>query len=177
MLIMIFAFNYTIIATPFFVILWGSVFVVCCIILIIFFIKSLFKKAYSKVLNKVVAIHFLTLIFLPYIIIDSMKKEIIDHLSRDYIMLTLSIIFLIFYVFVMLRISLSVLTYFKGYKKDNFKIESIKDIDEKLNQLYFLFMYDNERHVMSGTADVKKLEEGFYIFYPKEKVLIRYYKV
>lgn len=54
----------------------------------------------------------------------------------------------------------------------------IKDIDLKeLDSLYLLYKYDEEQHILSENYNKDRLIDlPFYVYYPKEKVLLKYYE-
>ncbi len=118
------------------------------------------------------------MLVIPYVYLDSVKQIIPNYINQNYLMTVAILMSLIFYNFIVLKMWLSILRYFKKPIKQQYKIEKITNdrIIEELERLYFLFMYDNERHILAKENDVKKIEKEFFVYHPKENVMIRYFK-
>lgn len=107
-----------------------------------------------------------------------MKIIIVSYIDQYYLMTAVVILSLVFYNFIVLKICISILRYFKKPIKQQYKIEKITNdrIIEELERLYFMFMYDNERHILAKENDVKKIEKEFFVYHAKENVMIKYFK-
>ncbi|MGM1023702.1 MAG: hypothetical protein ACQEXV_24975 [Bacillota bacterium] len=153
------------------------IFLISALIIIIYFIRFLCKGFKSKILNASILINFITIIFLPFqglkIIIN---VDLLNKLSSDYIITFFVIVLLVSYIALVLAAYPKLFRFFNKKEHKLLKIEIISNQIEKLQTLNFHYMIDSERHVLSEHNNIEKINDSFYIYYPKENVLIKYFK-
>ncbi|WP_145149986.1 hypothetical protein [Paenibacillus xylanexedens] len=174
----IFMFDKPFISNNIFEWIWISLFIISLLFLLTFWVRKLWKDAPEKLLTGTIITFYFSLLLVPYIMIDSIKTILLSYINQYYLMTAAGILSLIFYNFIVLKMCLTILRYFKKPDRQEFKIEKINStrITEELESLYFLFMYDNERHILAKENDVKKIEKEFFVYHSKENVMIRYFK-
>ncbi|MDT0124341.1 hypothetical protein Q9R46_16905 [Paenibacillus sp. RRE4] len=173
----IFMFDKPFISNIIFQWIWVSFFVFCLLLILVFWIRTFWKAMNKKFLTGIIVTFYLSLLLVPYVVIDSIKVMILSYINQ-YFVITVGMIFsLIFYNFIVLKICLSILHYFMKPDRKQYKLEKISSdsITQELEKLYFLFMYDNERHILAKVNNVKKIENEFFVYHPKENVMIRYF--
>lgn len=154
-------------------------FVVSAILLIMCCIVHFFKpisKRNIKIINVAIFIN-MSAIFVSCPIWTAVyKSELLNKISGNhyiqliYIYLSLFIIFLATFYFYR-----KMYVYFNGKKLTFYKVELV-DINI-LNSLFYIFSLDNDRQIFTPRpADRKNLSLPIYVFYPKEKILYKYYQ-
>ncbi|NMI06503.1 hypothetical protein HF638_21190 [Paenibacillus sp. SZ31] len=177
-MLIIFLFDIHIISNIFFILFWLGLSIFCFLTLLYFWLKSIFRGVGNRYLTNIILTSYLVVLVIPYVYLDSVKQIIPNYINQNYLMTVAILMSLIFYNFIVLKMWLSILRYFKKPIKQQYKIEKITNdrIIEELERLYFMFMYDNERHILAKENDVKKIEKEFFVYHAKENVMIRYFK-
>ncbi|QOS80574.1 hypothetical protein JNUCC31_06630 [Paenibacillus sp. JNUCC31] len=121
----IFMFEYRIISNYIFEWSWFSLFVVCCVFLSFFWIKTLWKAMNNRFLTGIIITFYLSLLLVPYIILDTNKKIILSYIDQNYLITTAVILSLIFYNFIVLKFLFLFFTISKNLIEDNIRSKKL----------------------------------------------------
>ncbi|MEY8745677.1 hypothetical protein AB9M62_41250 [Bacillales bacterium AN1005] len=151
------------------------IFLISGLIITIYLIRFMFKGFHSKVLNVFVFINFISVIFMPFQVIKTLNMDALYKLLSNYIVSFLVLSVLVTYIAFTLDIYPKLFKYFNKKESKKLKIKVIADPSNELETLHFHYMLDSERHVLSESRKLEKINDSFFIYYPKENVLLKYY--
>ncbi|MNW44362.1 hypothetical protein D3C74_215930 [compost metagenome] len=147
------------------------------IIILIYWVCSWFKQVKGKVLNISIFTNYLLTFCMPLILICYNKSKVLNGVKENYIYGFIAFLALVAFHCILITFYPSVLRYFNKPEIKMYKLERIQTPHDILQGLYLLYMLDNERHVLSENSNIAKIGDGdFYIYYPKENALIKYFK-
>jgi hypothetical protein len=147
------------------------------LIVVGYWIFSFFKPVKGKFLTICIITNYILLFIMPFILLKGEKEQLIGKITGNYIYAVIIAIALVAFHCLLLQMYPSILRSFNKPEIKKYQVERIVEPANELGRLYFLYMLDNERHVMSESANLKKISERpFYIYFPKENALIKYFK-
>lgn len=133
-------------------------------------------KKFVKIVNIAIFANMISVFFSSSLGTILLKSNIVQLIKNNNY-LELILIFLTIYIFFVSIFYLSRNAYvtFNGIKQVAYKVKLIDT--NILNTLYFVFALDNDRHVFSNyPMNRTKISLPAYVYYPKEKVLYKYFK-
>ncbi|MDR6880385.1 hypothetical protein [Bacillus sp. 3255] len=142
---------------------------------------SLFgKRIQLKIINFVLFANLASLMLLSLLNTTLSQKYLVNlFVTKQYsnLLIILGALF-VFYVF-LFYIYRFLYRLFNGPRIPAYKIEKIPVIliEEELKDLFFIYMFDSERHILSKfPVDRKSVTFPVYVYYPKENSLVKYNK-
>ncbi|RTE08640.1 hypothetical protein [Paenibacillus whitsoniae] len=159
----------------------GILFLISAFFLLVSWLLLLFRPQINiKLINFVFFTNFTSLLLFSFFNTALNQKYLISFYSgKQYSKLL--IILGLFYVFYILIFYFYRLLY-KAFNKPRvpaYKIEKIpvNQVEELLKELFFIYLLDSERHILSKfPVDRKKITLPVYVYYPKDNSLVEFKK-
>jgi hypothetical protein len=147
------------------------------IVILIYWVCSWFKQVKGKILTLSVVSNYLLAFLMPFILLLLTRDQAIKELKENYLYGFIAFFGLVIFHCILITFYPSVLRYFHKPEIKKYQLERIQSPHDILQSLYLLYMIDNERHVLSENPSINKIGDGpFFIYFPKENALIKYYK-
>lgn len=155
------------------------VFVISLIIIVLYMVTYWIThkiRKFVKVVNFAIFANMFSVFFSSSLGTTLLKSDIVQIIKNNNYSELIAIFLMIYIFFVSIfYLSRNAYAYFNGINQVPYKVELIDA--NILNTLYFVFALDNDRHVFSNfPVSRTKMSLPAYVYYPKEKVLYKYFK-
>jgi len=152
-------------------------FLITLTIILICWVCSWFKPVKGRFLTISIVTNYLLVFLMPLILICYNRNKVLNGVEENYIYGFIAFLALVVFHCILITFYPLILRYFNKPEIKRYKLERIQTPHDILQGLYLLYMLDNERHVLSENSNIAKIGDGdFYIYYPKEDALIKYFK-
>ncbi len=152
-------------------------FFVSSVVIVIFWFLSLFKRVKGRILSFTVVSHYLLVFLMPFILLLLNREHVLREVKENYLYALFAFFGLVVFHSMLISFYPAVLRYFNKPEIKKYRLERIHQPSDILGNLFLLYMLDNERHVLSENSNLNKIGNGpFYIYFPKENALIKYFK-
>lgn len=152
-------------------------FFVSFVVILIYCFFSLFKRVKGRILFFTVVSNYLLVFLMPFILLLLNREQVLRELKENYLYGLFAFFGLVIFHCMLIWFYPSVLRYFNKPEIKKYQLERIQQPSDILGNLYLLYMLDNERHVLSENYTIDKIgNQPFYIYFPKENALIKYFK-
>ncbi|MCY9658159.1 hypothetical protein P5G65_04670 [Paenibacillus chondroitinus] len=151
------------------------------IVLLACWIISLFGVSIKKrLINIIIFTNFALILifsFLNTVLNKAYILQLFNTKQNSKLLVAVGIVY-IFYIF-LFYIYRFLYRLFNGPRIPAYKIEKtpVNLVEEELKDLYFIYMFDGERHIMANyPVSRKSVTFPAYVYYPKENSLVKYTK-